>query len=130
MTRDDSIIRHLAEKVMGWHLVQKSDKRVVAYMPGGGMTTLYWDRGDDAPIRLWNPLESGDDMMMVWERAHALGYGCSLENYIDPEGSGYWRALASHSAADDDVDVSADSGPRAICEAVALATGWKEDSNG
>lgn len=40
MTRDESITRHLAEKVMGWHLVQKSDKRVVAYMPGGGRTVL------------------------------------------------------------------------------------------
>lgn len=116
MTRDEAITRHLMEKVMGW-------KHFTASAVDWDNLTDWWA---DAFGRIrshgacpWRPLDSWQDAGAVWERAAEMGYGPIV--LIFSKTDKQWCAWV-----DKGKIVKADSGPRAICEAIAMATGWKE----
>jgi hypothetical protein len=95
--RDYSLVEHLATKVCGiWDYKQ-------------GETVFY-------------PLDSWADAGMVWEKARKMGIYIMLRGAPALEWGAYYP--------DDDgfvlAFVSSNSAPRAICGAVAMATGWKE----
>ena len=105
--RKQSQIRWLATKVMGWE----------PYKRGEWFDT---HEGHASTIRL----DSWADAGMVWERAREMEVRVILAGDMDtweaevyPEGG--WIGLVCHAV----------SGPRAICEAVAKATGFLEETN-
>lgn len=98
----DPLIRHLAEKVCNLQYRAKG-------MPGDARPLAPWN---------WNPLDSWADAGVVWEKARKMGLHVVL---ICSQKEKDWCAWAGKEKI-----IRSDSGPRALCEAVALATGWKE----
>ena len=103
--RDDSLKAHLATKVMG--------RREGARSPSGARVWI-----DDATGGAYydSSLDSWADAGKAWEKAREMGIVISLTGApLAP-----WMAQTiSHDSKDA-------SGPRAICEAVAMVTGWEE----
>ena len=105
--RDAALMRHLAERVMGWKLIAPN--------------ALSWDCGDGLPYRFDIDLDSWADAGMVWEKAREKGIILSLSGIGDR-----WRVSQTKTYVDEwMLDSKTGSGPRAICEAVAKATGWE-----
>jgi hypothetical protein len=102
---DRSLKGHLATKVMGCHRPQGCN---------------WWYNADGMAVfhDQWQPLDSWADAGMVWEKAR--GMGIRLELHGRPESTWYcsWKPTYC---------VTEDSGPRAICEAIARATGFEEE---
>lgn len=116
--RDESMIRHLAGKVMGWQIEYTNSKKRALVSHGDGTYRLLWTNHSDESAMLWRPRDSWADAGMVWERAREIGHeimmcGVPLEGYMAGQPMS-------------DTPVKADSGPRALCGAVAKATGWVE----
>lgn len=111
--RDKSLVEWLATRIMGWH----------REAPGSPCPmSEHWFEFEDGEECLaaypeWNPLIPGAATWEVWEKAREMGHIVRLHGFLDE-----WVAVCS----DAGVTVYSDSGPRAICEAVALLTGWKE----
>jgi hypothetical protein len=97
-----SLVEWLAEKVMGWR------------SSGGGIFQEENGKGQGIGLDSWK------DSGMVWERAREMGLRLELRGYADS-----WEAIWSVSGGPWRANTFS-SGPRAISEAVALATGWKE----
>jgi hypothetical protein len=115
MTRDESLEKFLAESVMGWE-----------WCEGNAMTMFAgrWEEpngGTHLP-QFWNPLKSWSDAGQLWERVREKGLQLQLSGWPKEWFAAFvWRAAPSVRG-----DVSADSGPHAITEAIARATGWEE----
>ena len=99
--RDAAIVRHLAQVVMGWQS-SHSD----------------YQRGP------WNPLDSWADAGAVWEKAREMG----TYRWLSAQPGFQWAMFDPN--VEDDLGSQADSGPRAICEAVARATGYEAKEAG
>lgn len=98
--RDRSLVEHLA-KVMGWERSRGE----------GRYTIERWRAKDGAWFPLsWSPLDSWADAGMVIDKVDNVGFGKAGGTYV----ASVVEAVASR------------SGPRAICEAVAKATGYVE----
>jgi hypothetical protein len=115
-SRDESIVRFAAEKVMGWHK-----------LPAPTDSWLSHDGRFAAPPN-WNPLDSWADMGMLWEKAAGLGVTLRVTCTATMQ---TWSAVAV--SADNNAPVRCveddNSGPRAITEAIVKAFGWKEPSD-
>lgn len=128
MTRDESMVKHLAEKVMGLRAGVVLGANGYSYPPELALGELFTLSGFPGEIRVrtstgdyqWNPLANitlgKGQAMEVWERARKMGIWLHVTNLND----GRWRAYCTCG-----MQVSA-SGPRAIVEAVAWATGWED----
>ena len=111
--RDAALIEHLAIAVMGWY--QES----INGAPCWWASTL-----PQARVSQWNPTNCGSAMMQVWEAARRKGIYVELRcRYQDWQAQWPDKYQIFQS-------VCASSGPRAICEAVAKATGWVEPEGG
>ena len=73
---DQELVAAVAEKVMGWHIWAKpcDDDR---YRMDGTSVRRKLANGSD---RLWNPLESWDDAMMIVAAMRAKGWMFQLED--------------------------------------------------
>jgi hypothetical protein len=115
--RDRSLVKWLAENVMGWHAGIYNGVQVWGDKYGEQRAyALYHNR----TVEAWNPLTSWADAGMVWEKAREKELRLELRGYADS-----WEAIWSVSGGPWRANTFS-SGPRAICEAVARATGWKE----
>lgn len=115
---DDAMIRHLATAVMGWEIEYTNGGKRAMVHPGDGTYRLLWTNHADEADKLWNPFGSWADAGMAWERARERGI--TVVAYNDERG---WHAYPMHRPI---LTTDADSGPRAICLAVARATGYTE----
>jgi hypothetical protein len=102
--RDRSLVEHLATQVLGLK------KCVIPRM-----NEVFFENDDGGLVRL--NLGSWTDAGMVWEKAREMGIDVCLRG-VAPHGD--WQAYDTNS---DACSIFSDSGPRAICEAIARATG-------
>ena len=115
-TDDRSLVEHLATKVM----VFPPDDPVCYCGETYSRHSIY----ENHPFTVmedphpWNPLDSWADAGMVWDTARARGIWLRLSGVRDG-----WVAVNIETG---DGQLR-DSGPRAICEAVAKATGWEPE---
>jgi len=101
---DAALKRHLSEKVMGWN-----------YHPGSATWEL-----NPAAYRTDLELDSWADAGMVLDTfRRTMGYA--------PFHVNVWHDV--YSAGFSFAEVTRKDGPRAICEAVARATGWEDSPN-
>jgi hypothetical protein len=106
VTRDKSLVRFLAEKVLGWRW--------------GGSPSLWRDTdGKCQAWELWNPIENGSDAFRLWRRAQRAGIYVLLCPQGAPED---WDAKVLNT----EIEILDNSGTRALSEAIARAYGWKE----
>lgn len=112
MTRDESLIRFCAIRVMGWKI--QHHQGVDCIYSTDGLTFLSY-------LFKWNPAESWDDMGQVWEKAAKMGHVLQLTNIGDA-----WVGKPITSSGD---MATCDSGPRAITTAIARAFGYQESDN-
>jgi hypothetical protein len=110
--RDRSLVEHLKLKVMGWH----RDGAAWWTREGGLVLRGIWDT--------WNPLEPSAATWMVWERAREMG----IDLYLHAPPRQPWEAFQEAVLDVPDMGRTADSGPRAICEAIGKATGFVDDT--
>lgn len=109
---DRSLVEHLVTAVMGWR-AHSISPNCLWYAPKA--CKAY--RRDS-----WNPLDPSAATWQVWEAARAKGIHIILDG--DPL---QWEAeVYPDNGIECSVSASITSGPRAICRAVGLATGWRE----
>ena len=123
---DMALVEHLAKlckfRLLGWREWFKEgqlDDSLVLETDG-----LYLDGRRE---QSWNPLEPSAAMWQVFEKVFD-DWGISIYREAD----GKWLVTAfPKDTSLGEFEVRADSGPRGICEAVGLATGfvWKEPSD-
>ena len=112
-SHDAALVEHLA-KVMGW------TKQDYAHPHVGS----FWKTGKDIISAIaWNPLGSWADAGMVIDKLQAGARRDSKAYYI-------LRATGRELLLQDGDEFMLHSGPRAICEAVARASGWHEPEGG
>ena len=113
---DQSLIRFLAEKVMGWKLETNHYGDLVAKGYGtlqDGMTGTWY----------WNPLDFWTDAGMLWEKAAKDGKSIHLE--LEPFSvKGICRDWQHGELVP---MLCADSGPHALSFAIARAFGYEEE---
>jgi hypothetical protein len=104
---DKSLVEHLATRVMGWNRQ--------------GSIYLWFDSAGH-PIRTNDiNLDSWADAGQVWEKAREMGHTLTLLGFPDEQDKHLARAGCPGSFG----EAFSASGPRAICEAVARATGYQ-----
>lgn len=116
MSRDE-INRLLAEKVMGWHIVNVSTK---SYAPAYTPTYDAWVDENNitcvSPAFVWNPYGDIAQAMMVADKVIAMGYHFELK-YNNYDGKFAWSAAFDESDTWGFQQINSTS----ACEAICLA---------